>query len=216
MIIIGIVGSPAGGKSTVAGILERLGCTWIHADQIAKSVLNEASVQQKLIDYFGANIQASDGVIDRSKLASAVFGDDDEKRKSLTYLESVIHPETKIRIAQEITQAQRASCPMIALEVPLLFESSWDLVCDEIWCVDATRNRREQWARRRNWNPEELQKRESNQLPINIKKRLSNLVIINDGDLEQLNATVTKRWSTLSKGAIIETSEHCLKLSSTT
>jgi dephospho-CoA kinase len=77
MIVLGIVGSPAGGKSTVAAYLQELGATWINADQIARGVLEEDEVQQQLIDHFGSDIAASDGRIDRSKLASRVFGDDD-------------------------------------------------------------------------------------------------------------------------------------------
>ncbi|MGB1925373.1 MAG: dephospho-CoA kinase, partial [Rubripirellula sp.] len=74
MIIIGIVGSPAGGKSTVAKILSELGATWINADLIARSVLEESEVQERLLDQFGDSIQGSDLKIDRTKLAAAVFG----------------------------------------------------------------------------------------------------------------------------------------------
>lgn len=211
MIIIGIVGSPAGGKSTVAGILKGLGGTWIHADKIAKEVLDEPAIQKKLIHYFGSSINGADGKIDRLKLADSVFGDDEEKRRSLDYLESLIHPETKQRITAKIQQAYRRGCKLIALEVPLLFESGWDLVCDEIWCVDASRQRRVMWANHREWSSEDLQKRESNQLPLKIKKRLSNLVIMNNGDRNQLNEIVTERWSSLSRELTIQASGHCFE-----
>ena len=201
MIIIGIVGSPASGKSTVAKRLEKLGGTWIHADSIAKEVLDEPKITELVIQHFGGEIQGDAGSIDRQKLAKAVFGDDEEKRRSLTYLESILHPETKKRISKEISLAKSADCPLVALEIPLMFESQWDLVCDEIWCVDAPIARRIAWAQARNWTAEDLRKRESNQIALKIKKELSNLVIINDQDpanLESVSRTPTTTHCTYS------------------
>lgn len=209
MIIIGIVGSPAGGKSTVAMHLAELGATWIHADSIAKSVLDEPKIQQTLINYFGSGVVDQEGKIDRAKLAKVVFGDDEENRRSLRYLESVVHPATRTRIRHLIAAAQGAGCQGIALEVPLMFESRWDLVCDEIWCVDASIERRIEWSQARHWTANDLKSRESKQLPIQTKKQLSNLVIINDGDLNELRAIVSARWTILTKRAFSQDSRHC-------
>ena len=209
MIIIGIVGSPASGKSTVAKRLEKLGGTWIHADSIAKGVLDEPKIRELVIQHFGGEIQGDAGSIDRQKLAKAVFGDDEEKRSSLTYLESILHPETKKRISKEISLAKSADCPLVALEIPLMFESQWDLVCDEIWCVDAPIARRIAWAQDRNWTAEDLRKRESNQIALKIKKELSNLVIINDKDRADLESLVDQRWAHLRSAARTPTTTHC-------
>ncbi|MCH1495951.1 MAG: dephospho-CoA kinase [Rubripirellula sp.] len=209
MIIIGIVGSPAGGKSTVAMHLAELGATWIHADSIAKSVLDEPKIKQTLINYFGSGVVDQEGKIDRAKLAKVVFGDDEENRRSLRYLESVVHPATRTRIRHLIAAAQGAGCQGIALEVPLMFESRWDLVCDEIWCVDASIERRIEWSQARHWTANDLKSRESKQLPIQTKKQLSNLVIINDGDLNELRAIVSARWTILTKRAFSQDSRHC-------
>lgn len=211
MIIIGIVGSPAGGKSTVARHLVELGATWIHADSIAKTLLDEPPILQKLVEYFGPSVQGQDGTIDRTELAKRVFGDDEENRISLSYLESVVHPATRTRIRDLISDSHIASHHAIALEVPLMFESQWDLVCDEIWCVDASLERRIRWARARNWTESDLKNRESNQLPIQTKKQLSNLVIINDGDLTHLRAIVSARWTFLTQRTENQTSKHCMQ-----
>ncbi len=95
MIVLGIVGSPAGGKSTVARHLQDLGATWLNADEIARGVLEQDDVQRELLSHFGSEIAGRDGRIDRARLASRVFGDDDSKRLALTYLESLIHPRTR-------------------------------------------------------------------------------------------------------------------------
>ncbi len=58
MIVIGIVGSPAGGKSTVAKQLQALGATWINADLLAREVLERDEIQTQLLQHFGADIHS--------------------------------------------------------------------------------------------------------------------------------------------------------------
>ncbi len=65
MIVVGLVGTPAGGKSTVAAYLQELGATWINADLIAREVLEEDEVQAQVIGHFGSEITDSGGRIDR-------------------------------------------------------------------------------------------------------------------------------------------------------
>lgn len=212
MFILGIVGSPAGGKSTVASYLEELGATWINADQIARGVLEEEGVQQQLIGHFGVNITDQDGRIDRSKLASLVFGDDDSKRAALTYLESVIHPRTRLIITDRLRSSMQQGTPAAVLDVPKLFESGWDRLCDEIWCVDADRSLRLARAKKRGWDEQELRRREANQLDMEEKKRLSSVLIYNNSTLEELHETIRRRWSSFMRrqNELIQNS-HCLE-----
>ena len=210
MIVIGIVGSPAGGKSTVARRLQDLGATWINADEIARAVLEQEEVQAELLRHFGSKIAGNDGRIDRSKLAAEVFGDDDSKRPALTYLEGLIHPRTRRIISARLIEAHRQGCGVAILDVPLLFESGWDRCCDEIWCVDADRTLRLKRAEARGWHPRELSDREANQLDINEKKRLSNLVIMNNGSLSQLHETIERRWRSLTdRHKVLVPDPHC-------
>ncbi len=137
MFILGIVGSPAGGKSTVAKRLQELGAEWVNADLIARSVLEQPEVQDQLIEHFGDRITGSDGQIDRGKLASLVFGDDDASRGSLRYLEGVLHPRTRLLVTERLRRCAVQGVVAAILDVPLLFKSGWDQSCDEIWCVDS-------------------------------------------------------------------------------
>ena len=211
MIVIGIVGSPAGGKSTVAAHLQGLGATWINADQIAREVLERAEVQAQLIEHFGSEITGSDGRIDRTQLAHRVFGDDDAQRAALNYLERVIHPQTRAVITQRLKRAADQGAVAAILDVPLLFETRWDRCCDEIWCVDASVDQRRRRAADRGWSDGELARRERNQLAIAEKRRLSSWVIVNDGSLQQLTETIDQRWSSLlSRQAELTTNPRCL------
>lgn len=218
MIVIGIVGSPAGGKSTVAEQLEALGATWINADRLAREVLERGEIQNRLLDHFGADIAGKSGQVDRAKLAAVVFGDDDSSRRALTYLEGLIHPETRRLIELRLGEAQQSGAsksaslaqPIVVLDVPLLFEVGWDRCCDQVWCVDADPAVRLQRAAERGWNEGELHRRESNQLRIEEKRRLSNVVIENNGTLDKLHETVTQLWRSIESDAAATTDDrHC-------
>ena len=210
MIVVGIVGSPAGGKSTVAKYLEGLGATWINADLIARGVLEDDAIQARLLTHFGPEIADKDGRINRSRLADRVFGDDDAKRLALTYLESVIHPQTRSIIMDRLRELERRNATAVVLDVPLLFESGWDTSCDEIWCVDSDRSLRLKRSLVRGWDDDELRSREANQLDIRKKKRLSTTVIMNNGTLSQLNETIDRLWRSLLQRRVgtIE-DQHC-------
>lgn len=213
MFVLGIVGSPAGGKSAVARRLAERGAQWINADLVARSVLEEPEIQQQLIERWGNRVTGPEGRIDRLKLAQVVFGDDDASRAALTYLEGVVHPRTRALIADQLRRHAAAAETAVVLEVPLLFESHWDQSCDEIWCVDADRSIRQQRAAERGWEKGELDRREAHQLPIAEKKRLSNFVILNNGSLEQLHHTVDRLWeSFLARRSAVSPSpnHHCL------
>lgn len=210
MIVLGIVGAPAGGKSTVAERLVELGATWINADRIAKEVLERPDVQDDLKQHYGATIVDKDGKVDRVRLAALVFGDDDASHRRLDYLESRIHPETKKIITSQLFRCERRGDPVAILDVPLLYKSSWDRSCDEIWCVDADENIRIERARTRGWTPEQLQAREKKQLDIAEKKRLSTRFILNNGTRTELNETISTLWSSLLKRhSPASDTQHC-------
>ncbi len=193
MIVLGIVGSPAGGKSTVAGFLAELGGTWVNADLIARDVLETDQVELQLVDHFGPAITGEGGRIDRKRLASRVFGDDDLSRSSLIYLESVIHPRTREIITGRLRQTfvTNPDGSIVILDIPLLFEAGWDRYCDEIVCVRCMEATRRERVRARGWSDEELRRREKNQWPIAEKQRLSTKVIHNDGELGELRKQLT-------------------------
>lgn len=198
MIVLGIVGTPAGGKSTVAATLKELGAAWVNADKIARDILQMDAIQRAVIEHFGPSITLEDGKIDRSLLAAAVFGDDERQRHALRYLESVLHPPTREEITSQLKRAAREGFPVAVLDVPLLLESNWDVCCDEIWTVDSPLSDRLERSKQRGWDANEMSRRESNQLAISEKNRLSNHLIMNDSTLTDLHARVIELWDQFS------------------
>ena len=197
MIVLGIVGSPAAGKSTVAEFLAELGADWINADLIARSCLEEPDIVAKLTSRFGDQIIGPHGAIDRGKVADFVFRDDSAGRENLEFLESLIHPRTRAKITERISGAAKRGLIVALLDVPLLFESGWDRSCDAIWCIDASRETRLSRSKIRGWDANELDRRSRNQIPMEAKRRLSNLVMRNDSTLDSLRENLRCQWSQL-------------------
>src|SRR5215470_7614149 len=89
MLKVGLTGGIASGKSHVDQILKELGCHVFDADQIARDVvLPDKEGYEKVVAEFGSEILQEDGLIDRAKLGSIVFGDESKRRK----LNTILHP----------------------------------------------------------------------------------------------------------------------------
>ena len=177
-------------------------------------MLERSEVQDNLTKRYGAEIVDKHGTIDRPKLASLVFGDDDASRLRLEYLEELIHPATRKLITEQLISSEEKGDAVAILDVPLLFKSSWDRSCDEIWCVDADADRRIERVKTRGWTAPQLQAREKNQLDILEKKRLSTRIILNNGTRSELNETISSFWSSLVKRHTFAIDpKHCLQRS---
>lgn len=89
MLRVGLTGSIAVGKSFVSAILAELGCHVLDADTTAREVVIQgAPGLEKIVQSFGESVLKPDGTLDRTKLGSLVFADE-EKRQLLN---SILHP----------------------------------------------------------------------------------------------------------------------------
>ena len=89
MLAIGLTGSIAVGKSFVVDVFRELGCHVLDADQTAREVVEPGTIGlERIVESFGSEVLRPDGALDRSKLGSLVFADD-EKRQLLN---SIVHP----------------------------------------------------------------------------------------------------------------------------
>src|SRR3989338_8726219 len=133
-MIIGITGTLASGKSTVAKIIavEKKGKVF-DADKTAHELLdNDATIYQQVISVFGRQILDKKGKISRGRLADIVFSDR-EKLKSLC---NILHPKVVDEIkasAQKIIQKYKNG--VVVIDAPLLIEAGLDDFCDAIIVV---------------------------------------------------------------------------------
>ena len=89
MLNVGLTGSIAVGKSFVCEVFRELGCSVLDADQVARDVVEPGTIGlARVVDAFGELVLQPDGSLDRTKLGSIVFGNE-EKR---LLLNSIVHP----------------------------------------------------------------------------------------------------------------------------
>jgi dephospho-CoA kinase len=196
MFNVGLVGGIGSGKSTVAQILEELGCFVSRSDQTAHELLARTDIKAQLVSWWGKEILARDGQIDRQRVGAIVFNRPEER----TRLQELLHPLIHEVRAQQRELARQRGHKIFVIDAPLLFEAGLDKECESVLFVDSPRSSRlTRVAASRGWSEHELDRREGAQLPINEKRARSSNVVINDADLATLRKRVEAWFELISQ-----------------
>lgn len=192
MRTIGLTGGIATGKSTVAELLRRLGAQVIDADAAAREVVAPGTEGlARITARFGAGVLASDGSLQRAALGALVFAD----AAARADLEAITHPLIRLVMAQQIAEAQSASVPLVAVDIPLLYESHREADFDGVLLVYCTaavqRNRLRQ---REGLSATAIEQRLAAQLPIDDKRDRARWLIDNSGTRSETSAQVNGWW----------------------
>ncbi len=176
MILVGLTGGIATGKSTVAKLFKQCGAIVIDADELAREVVEPGKpAWRAIVRTFGKSILGPDRSLDRHALGTIVFGN----RTKLRQLERIIHP----RVAREQQRlvrriAKRKPLAVVIYEVPLLFEAGVDKRVDKIIVVTTDRNTQIARLKKRNGLPRaEAIRRISSQMPLAKKRRRADYVL---------------------------------------
>lgn len=138
-VILGLTGPSGSGKSTFCKYLTDCGFACVDADEIARQALMPGSgcvFQLKAV--FGDDIADSDGVVNRSLLASRAFS----SKQGTRALNDITHPWVFLRALKQIKQLAEQGERLIVFDAPVLFESNSDVMCDMIASVIADRQKR--------------------------------------------------------------------------
>lgn len=121
MLIVGLTGGIASGKSTIAQALEREpGIAVIRADQIAWETYRPGTeVYHKLIERLGTRIVSGDGTIDRKVLGEILFRDSEAR----AFVNGLVHPAVIARLAELAEAHRRRATDLFVVEAALLLES---------------------------------------------------------------------------------------------
>jgi dephospho-CoA kinase len=198
MLIIGLVGGIASGKSAVATELAKLGATVFNADEAAHRVINEPTVKEMLVERWGPEVLQANGEVDRKAVAKQVFSFDLSSAQERLFLEELLHPHIRTEFEAKLAMLQLANVPAIVIDAPLLLEAGWGKICDVVLFVDSPREDCKKRAETlRNWTPSDFAAREAAQMPIEEKRRLATHVLANDGTLEVLQKRVGEFWQSV-------------------
>ena len=175
MLIIGLTGSIATGKSTVSNMLRHMRFSVHDADAAVHRLLGpQGAAVTEITTHFGSDLGDMQTGIDRKILGDRVFADKDKKAE----LEAILHPLVRSQKEMFIKQARRDQKPAVFLDVPLLFETGGDQVCDHVITVwSPVFIQRQRALRRDGMTAQKLHAIVQAQVPQSEKKLLSDLVL---------------------------------------
>ena len=188
MLTVGLTGGIGSGKSAVADMFSRLDVPVIDADVIAHQVVQPGtSALAEIVAVFGEQILSPDGTLARARLADIVFEDAEQK----AWLESIIHPRVRERIAAFKEEHQDKAYVIVV--IPLLLESGQRDLVDRILVVNADETVRIERVRARDGRSvAQIRSIMQNQADDRQRKEAADDTLDNNGSLEELQQAVQK------------------------
>jgi dephospho-CoA kinase len=184
MLVVGLTGGVASGKTTVSRILQQEGAYLIDADLIARELVQpQTPAWSELIRIFGREILEKDESINRKALADRVFSCPQKRGQ----LEKILHPQISREIDRRI-EAIRKKDPeaVVVVDAALLVETGAHRRMDKLIVVTATEAQQvERLGRRTGAAPQEARGILSAQMPLAEKLNVADFIIRNEGTLEE-------------------------------
>jgi dephospho-CoA kinase len=194
MRLIGVTGGIATGKSTVDRLLAARGASVIDADELAREVVRPGEpALGEVAARFGRGVLLPDGSLDRSGLGAIVFANPEARRD----LERITHPRIAELMGERIAAALAGPAPLVAVDIPLLFENSREAMFEGVLLVYAPPEVQLRRLRERNGlDAAAALQRLAAQLPIDEKRDRATWIIDNSDGLEATSRAVDRWWET--------------------
>ncbi len=184
MLVLGLTGSAAMGKSTVSAMFAARGVAVFDADRTVHALYAGAAVPVVEAAFPGTT---SDGMVDRDRLRDRVLGDE----AAMARLEALIHPLVKREEERFLSEARAAGRRIVLLDIPLLFETKAEAEVDMVVVVSAPADvQRERMLKRPGMTPERLEAMLARQTPDAEKRRRAHFVIDTRGSLDETRRQV--------------------------
>jgi dephospho-CoA kinase len=201
MLLVGLTGGIASGKSVVAARLGEHGAVVIDADAIAREVVEPGTpALARIAEEFGPGVIAADGSLDRPALGAIVFGDP----AKLAVLNGITHPAVRELSHRRFAEAGEADPDAVVVyDVPLLTEARGKDEFDTVVVVSAPEEMRiERMVTHRGMTRDEAEKRIRAQVPEEQRLALADHVIDASGTLEQTLRQADELWTLLHQRAV--------------
>lgn len=172
--IIGVTGGIGSGKTTIVNYIHTKGYPVYIADEAGKKVMQQPKVIQQVNALFDGKVLLDDGSLDRSKIASLVFNDE----QLLSALNQIVHPAVASDF--EEFKKQNSQQPLVFKEAAILFESGSYKDCDATILITAPLNVRiDRVVKRDGISKEAVLQRMKNQLTDEEKQKLATFTVEN-------------------------------------
>ena len=195
MLVVGLTGGIATGKTTVAAMFAALGAYRIDTDQLARQVVQPGNpAWEAIVRYFGEDILDKSGRLDRKKLGDIVFQDP----KKLGVLNTMTHPPVRALLREELSLARDQNASVALVEVPLLYEARFERDVERVIVVTTTAaSQLTRLMNRSDVSEKDALLRIQSQMPLAEKVARADFVIDNEGTLEKTKDQVLKIWQIL-------------------
>jgi len=134
MVVLGLTGSIGMGKSHAVAVLRRFGLAVHDADAAVHALLARGGAAVASVEAAFPGVVES-GAVDRRKLGDRVFAE----RAALARLEAILHPLARRSARRFLKRQMRARRHLVVLDIPLLYETGGEALCDAVILVDAPR-----------------------------------------------------------------------------
>ena len=194
MLVIGITGPIAAGKSTVDDMLRDLGAgPIIDADAVVHDLYQTSRpLQEAITAAFGPAVRRPDGTIDRQELGARVFDDPQALRR----LEGLVHPATRVAVRTRLQEAPPDAVAVV--DAVKLLQGELASLCTERWWIGADPLvLRRRLVELRGLSPAEADRRLAVQPRLEDWRHLIDRVIDNSGTLPETRRQVAAAWDQL-------------------
>ncbi len=195
MLLVGLTGGIASGKSTVSAMLAERGAEVVDADHIARQVVMPGTPAWcKIRDHFGPGVLFQDGSSDRQALADLFFADP----AKLTLLNEITHPAIFARIADRL-EAHHDQDVVVVLDAALLIEAGLADGVDVLVVIHSPREIQVERLASKGMGERDASARIAAQLAPEQRLERADIVIDNTGSLEELGRRVDQLWADLQR-----------------
>ena len=194
MKIIGLTGGIASGKSIVSSVFKELGAVILDADQIARLVvLPHQPAWEDIVKFFGPEVVNKDKSLNRAKIGDIVYNNPE----SLRELNRFTHPRIMQYYKDELRRIQiEQPDAIVVLEVPLLYETNMDKLCQQVVAVYVDRETQiKRLMKRDNMTYEDAVRRVEAQMPLDEKVKRADFVIDNRGSIVETKEKATRYYN---------------------
>lgn len=197
MIVLGVAGPLASGKSTVLEMLQKLGAVTLRADDISRELLEpDQPVFEQVRAAFGDEYLTPAGELERKKLAALIFADAEARQR----LNRIMHPPMVARLRQIVDGYRRANAdpPVIAIEAAVLHQMGLDRIVDKVLLVTTCQQTRiRRLCQRDGIGEHQAQRRVELHDELGLGQVEADYIIDTNGKLAETRQQVANLWAEL-------------------